>query len=374
MQSKEQKIEEVRKGIKDTEKKMLSAEISLGDKLFFNADPALLENNKAYKEAKSLNKEIDRFTEAINSITGNQERIKGLTTKKKEYTAEIDRLEKENHELYESVGKVFYNAFKTGDINENKYQEIFAPALSKEEKIAQVRDDLNDLEKTAKDKNFIKMVMDSGKKTVLLGNLSLQQKALLKDLQKAGERICQEGLVVEEKGVPLSSAVEPFLHNKGLIESLTEQKRLLEEEVELLNQQILDLSEGKKPSQRIEELEERIESLRKDLEIQYRSLTDFALKTLDKNLLSAFSYDMEELAALTESLDNQHKDLERLLAVAEIDRLDKKITDMNLRIRTLEDNIKRQQEEIKRHKREIAKAQKEKETLEPVAFPPQPEV
>lgn len=373
MQSKEQMIEEVRKAIKETEKQYGAAEAVLGSKLFSNADPALLESNKAYNDVKNLNREISQCTGTINLINSNQEKIKDFLNKKKEYSAEIEKLTKENYELYESIGKVFYNAYKSGDIDETKYSEIFTPVSTKEEKISQIRDELNELERSTKDKNFIKMVMDSGKKTVLLGNLSLQQKAMQKDLQKAGEKICLDGLVEAEKGIPLVSAVEPYLKNQETAASLTEQKRLVEGEIEKLNQKILELSEGSKSYAKIEELEAKIEDFRNTLEIQNRNLAQGAVKSLDRKLLSAFSTDLENLDSLKVTLDNQHRELDSLIAALEADRLERKINDMNLRIRSLEDNIKRQQEEIKRHKREISKAQKEMEALTANVSPPKPE-
>jgi hypothetical protein len=55
------------------------------------------------------------------------------------------------------------------------------------------------------------MVMDSGRRTLLQGNLAMQQRLFQKELQKAGQEICSSGLLDEEKGVALGAVARQFL-------------------------------------------------------------------------------------------------------------------------------------------------------------------
>ena len=369
MESKEKRVDQIRKNLKDLEIQRRNAQTFLGEKLFSHYDLSPLGQEKLLQGIKRLSREIEGINDTIKEIGEVQENIKILTERKKETVNEIELISKESHQLYENIGKQFFLAYKNGEIDQKSFNDIFSPALVKEERIIQVREDLHELEKTAKEKNFLKMVVDSGKKTVLLGNLSLHQKSLSKEFEKAGERICQEGLLENQKNSGLAAAVEPFLRNKQLINDLTAQKQALEGEVNSFSYRLSELADGKKASAKITELEEKKHRSRNELEEQFHDAAGHYINNPELISAPLVSEEMEKLSALKDSTDQQKKEYEQLTASLEIERLDKKMEDINLRIRTLEDNIKRQQEEIKRHKREITKAQKDKELLEPVAYP-----
>ncbi len=369
MDTKERRIEEIRRSILEYEKNLYTQTVALGEKLFKECDLSHIGSQGAVREAQGFSRELQGYREGIEEIRSSLQRLDAIQAKQREMDSEQDKIGKESEKLHLSIGTAFFASFKKGDIGQGKYKELFGPAMVKEERLLKIRQEIEEEDKGQKERGFLKLVMDSGKKSLLQGNAAMQQRLLQKELQRAGEMICDKGLVEEEKGVPLSAVSRQFLQNRERMDFLESQKTTLEEEYAGLSARLKELIGDRKAAVRIKELEAKIETTRRDLEKNLYAIGEKYLTAPEKVEASTLSGEVDSLNFLQESLSEKRKELERLLAMVEIERLDRKVEDLNLRIRTLEENIRRQQEEIKSHRKEVAKAVKERESLEAIAYP-----
>jgi hypothetical protein len=375
MDTKERRIEEVRRTIAEYEKSLQTQTTQLGCRLFADCDIAPRSLGGIVREAQGYTRDLEGYRASLAEIRGGLEKLDELHGRRRKIEAELDKIEKENAKLYLSIGTAFYSAYRNGEINQIRYKDLFGPAAAKEERLVKIQQDIAESEKSPKERaGFLKMVMDSGRRTLLQGNLAMQQRLFQKELQKAGQEICSSGLLDEEKGVALGAVARQFLENRELAVSLSSQKTSLDEEHAIISGKLRDLVGEKKPAVRIKELEAKTSATQKDLDRIFLAIGEKYLADPEKVNAPALSGDVDSIRYLHESVADKKKELERLLAMVEIDRLDRRVEELNLRIHSLEEAIKRQQEEIKGYRKEVSKSVKERDKLAAIAYPSDPHI
>ena len=317
-------------------------------------------------EMAGIDNEINKERERINNILNTVERSDEIEALRKSLNQKIRSIEKDNISNYETIGRASYEAFKDGELPEDKYADIFAEIVKLMLKIENAETEKASIEEGAADYGFLGKVKAGARGLYLKNTVSDYYNTLQRHYKKAGEKICHTDLVMNLEAESVKNAVKPVKANLEGIEKLEKEEEKLTSETEMLQGNLENLGVKNSAVRTVNEIEAAINELylkrrekqKEAGEVLFLNKKDELAKIAEiKNIFKDINRENDGIQAC-------RNDIQRLEADIEIERQNREINALNKKINGYEEKISNYNQEAEQLKAKIQQVEKNIKKLE----------
>jgi predicted nucleic acid-binding Zn-ribbon protein len=299
----------------------------------------------------------------LQTVAGSQELERQIRERKRR----ISELSEKNQEIFESIGRAAFKAYRRLGSQEERYRKLFDPLEGKERELSEVEKEYEAVQQHGREGKFFRIFRETGRSVYLKGLISLRRRAIGKAYYEAGKRFCGSPLREEMKGGGLQKALAPYEDNARQIGALSRELEKLAEEQEKKWSELKSLGAHRSHQKRVREIESEIRRIEEQLEDGFE-----ALGTLFRGARPAQIEDAEaagiasKIREIEQESKNKSKQIERLKAAMQIEALQGQLGSLSDRISKLEEEIEFRREEIQTLRTQIAEGESEIQRLQRV--------
>ncbi len=336
--------------IKDLEKKIHLAEsavrlhyVKIGEAAYEseNEKKEASTVSELMKQISDIDSKINSERERITNILNTVERSDEIDVLRKSLKNKIRSIEKDNVSNYETIGRAAYEAFKDGDLQSDKYADLFVAIVRSMSKINEAESEQKEIEDNEKAGNFFKRVKDKFRRVYLKKSVSAHYMQLKGHYKKAGENICGSDIITSLETESVENAVKPFKENLQGIEKLEKEELELNSENEKLQNDLKGFGVGANAVKTVNEIESNInllynnstEAKREAGEVLYNNKNDVLAKTPKIREL------IKEVRKEKDSVISCEKEIKKIEIEIEIDIQKTEKEELNKKISSCEDKI-----------------------------------
>ena len=236
MESKERQIKDLKKKIELSESAINVHYEHIGE-VSFAAETEKKEASSAaalLREIAEIDADVNSERTRINEILNAVERADEIEALRKSLIQKMKSIEKDNISNYETIGRASFEAYKAGELPEDKYSDIFSEIVKMITKINDAEVEKSRIEDENKTAGFLGRVKSGARIVYLKSAVNGYYNNLQRQYKKAGERICHSELIMTLETASVENAVKPVKENLEGIEKLEKEEEKLNSETEKL--------------------------------------------------------------------------------------------------------------------------------------------
>jgi len=322
----------------------------------------------AYKKIVDSNRELPEHRQRISRVVRNTARHNEISKLVKESKEELKTLEKESSTICRDIGEAAYLSFKKTPDPGEYYLELFSDLAAHDQAIEKIADELDQQHYNKRTRPILKKLMDKGRAALLSSSKSAKMMALPGLYRKAGQKLCESGLGEEAADKTFTRLMAPYLKNRRQAGKIESRNQEFLAEQERLWQELKALGAEKRHQKLVKELEKTTRHIEEKLEQFHTELGKLYCKDHPPSVVSDeyIEESLKKLDRLDKEKNSSKKQIRRLNAALEIERIDEGVNSKKSRIETLDAEIRDRSEQVKELAAGIENLAKEKKTLEKV--------
>lgn len=322
----------------------------------------------AYKKIVDLNKELPEHRQRISKVVRNTARHNEISKLLKDSREELKTLEKDSGTICRDIGEAAYLSFKKIPDPGEYYLELFSDLVAHDQVIEKIEDELDQHHYNKRTRPILKKLMDKGRVALLSSSKSAKMMAFPGLYRKAGEKLCESKPSEESADKTFIPLMEPYLKNRRQAGKIESRNQELLADQERLWQELKALGAEKKHQKLVKELEKATRHIEEKLEQFHAELGKLYCKDHPSSVVGNgyMEESLKKLERLGKEKSSTKKQIKRLNAALEIERIDEEANSKKSRIETLETEIRDRSEQVKELTTGIENLEKEKKTLEKV--------
>ncbi|MBI9105884.1 MAG: hypothetical protein JEZ04_04010 [Spirochaetales bacterium] len=373
MDNKEREIKELNKKIGTSNTVILKLQEDLGEIAFADDSEKKGESlaNEKLKEIEAIDKKISEEHNRIQEILNAVERADEIEALRKSLNDKIRSIEQDNMSNYETIGRAGYEAYKHGELPEERYAEFFEEVVKLKLHIEELELEKSRLEDSINSLTLFKRVKAGARTLYLKNSISGNYRLLQKDYKKSGEKLCHSELVMNLEAESVEHAMKPFKENLAGLEKLEKESIALSSENEQLKGSLEGLGAGANAVRTVSQIEKDVNDyyylrkgkLREIGELLFLNQKDPVVKSPKaKNIL-------KDIEKENVSINEYQNEISRYEAEMEIERQNREIEQLNKKINGYEEKIQTYSQEADQLKERISNAVEDIKKLEGTAKP-----
>ena len=195
--------------------------------------------------AAAIDIEVENEHKRISDILSAVERTDEIDALRKNLKEKIRSIEKDNMSNYETIGRASFEAYKEGELPQDKYSEVFTEIVKLRLRIDEYESELKRLDAAVGSRKLMEKFRDGTRRLYLKNSMAGSYKTLQRQYKKAGEKICHSELVMNLEAESVENALKPFRVNMKGIEKLEKEHEKLSSENEKLRGNLEGLGAGR---------------------------------------------------------------------------------------------------------------------------------
>lgn len=296
------------------------------------------ELEEGYRRVGQLRKELPEQRRQARNIVKLVERHRAKQTKLTECRRRIADLDKQNEGVCEQIGRAAYAAYRNIPSGQEEFGRFFSRLEVLDSELQQGRSMIANLENRKKRGPLVARAGMRGRIAYLKGALALKNRSMDSSFKRTGKEICESELMGRIKDEHFTKAIKPFMENKKQIQTLKEEKELLQSQQEEIWAELKKLGAEKSHEKKVRELEKVIaetESRLKEsclsLGLQYRKkpVTGLAGNEEINTLLEEIRNAEKAMAADRKQIHRLESDLQAEEITREMEKIREKIESLN---------------------------------------------
>lgn len=365
MNEREKLIGEYNRKIRDTEAAMRKSLEELGARLVEEPAEPTPEYAELRTKALEARAELEAAKKAAEEIKLTLERKGAIRYQLRQLDEQLQRLERENADEYQSLGETVYQAYNSGAVSGEGLSAVFTELIKQIVELRKLDRELEESRAALKDKAFLEKVVDQGRIAVLSGSKAVKERNLDREYWKAGKELCESGLLAGLEYEPVRTAADRCVANMAKITELKTLSASLSDEDAALTASLAELQAGKTPQRRLAELDRTIHELSESMK---KPLADAAETYLSGRIPEAAAD--EEIVRITAEVQARRAEIqeyrtgiERQRALMRAEALTFELAEMGRKAATFEEQSRRYGQEAERLRAEIAAKEAERARL-----------
>jgi chromosome segregation ATPase len=299
----------------------------------------------------------------LQTVAGNEELERQIRDRKRL----IAELADKNQEICETIGRSAYEAYKTLDLPEQQYQELFEALGRQENELAELRAENERLQADGREGKFFRIFRETGRSVYLKGLLSLRSRAAAKAYREAGRTLCAPKLREQLKRGGLQEALRPYEDNEKKISALKHELDALLRDQEKKWSELKNLGAHRSHQKRVREIESEIRHIEDQLQDVFEGLGtlyqgDRSVQVEDAEISAI----VRQIREVEQENQKKKKQIEKLNAAIRIEALAAKLGNFAERITGLEGEIESRKKEIETLRAQVGEGEKEIQRLQRV--------
>lgn len=350
MDARRKEIEHLESEIRRLEQQITQECIEIGRRVASLERPAARHEElvKYLHSVEGLRRSIDGFRADIERIRSLSRQIEALARDIDENARRRDQILRERQARFVEVGAGAFALFKTlPEPAREPYRAVFEDLLRLDLDVEQRHEELKALEAEEAAKGFFERLKLKARKVVLRGEISRLDREKTGAYEVAGSRIADTDFSRFAEG-PLRQIFDALHERRREAESLAADSDRKVEQIEACRQELKRREADGRPEEQVREIERRIESMTRELEVMYCWIGQLYLerdlrREVDDAALSA---KYEIVAGLRESIRKKRQQIDRLKAEAEIEEILRQEKEKRARRRQLEEEMRVKERQI----------------------------
>jgi polyhydroxyalkanoate synthesis regulator phasin/uncharacterized protein YukE len=338
-----QKLEEALTGLLRT-----IGEFAYANAASLSVDP----EDPALAAVRDAEEQLSGIEGRLSQLAAIERRQAGLKQEIANARSRVQAIEEEMGPLYQEIGRSAFSVYQDNPFIDPAYAELFQELQREVAALEEVEQELGEEERDIEEKPFLDRMLARGKVTWLKTRKQSREHSLEKHFRKVGKKIVETDFadVVEDPG--LNAATRPYENQRQRIETLKEQVRTLEADLEHHRE---DLREGEASESSPTSLERQKADLEANLAEAQRNLGKRFLRAVKKDAVpDAIKEEAEAARRLDREIAGKVRDEKRLYQALRRKELEKKAEALDRQIRNLRGQAADLEEERERVTEEIA--------------------
>jgi chromosome segregation ATPase len=298
----------------------------------------------------------------LQAAAGNEELEKQIRDRKRR----IAELAEKNQEICETIGRAAYEAYKTLDLPELQYQELFEALDRQENELAELQAEYERLQTHGREGKFFRIFRETGRSVYLKGLLSLRRRTVAKAYRDVGMTLCASHLREELKRGGLQQALAPYEVNEKKISTLKRELDALLRDQEKKWSDLKTLGAHRSHQKRVREIESEIQRIEDQLQDVFQGLGTLFHSASVRSEDVEISGIMRQIKEVEQDNQKKKKQIERLNAAIQIEILTAQLGNLSERINRFEGEIESRGREIETLRAQIGEGEKEIQRLQRV--------
>lgn len=245
----------------------------------------------------------------------------------------VQAIEEEMAPLYQEIGRSAFSVFQDNPFIDPAYAELFQELRREADALEEVEQELGEEERDIEEKPFLDRMLARGKVTWLKTRKQSREHSLEKHFRRVGKKIVDTDFadVVEDPG--LNAATRPYENQRQRIETLKEQVRTLEADLEHHRE---ELREGEATEISPSSLEKQRAFLEESLNEAQHNLGRRFLRAVKKDAVpEAIKEEAEAARRLDREIAGKVREEKRLARALRRQELEEKAEAVDRQIRDL---------------------------------------
>ncbi len=289
-------------------------------------DPTLAAVLDAEKRLSGIEGRLSQLAEIERRQAGIKQEIANARSR-------VQAIDEEMAPLYQDIGRSAFSVYQDNPFIDPAYAELFQELEREVGALEEVEQELGEEERDIEEKPFLDRMLARGKVTWLKSRKQSREHSLEKHFRKVGKKIVETDFadVVEDPG--LNAATRPYENQRQRIDTLKEQVRALEADLEHHQE---ESREGDAGESSPTSLERQKASLEANLAEAQRNLGRRILRTVKKDAIpEAIKEETEAARRLDREIAGKVREENRLNRARRRSELEKKAEALDRQVREL---------------------------------------
>ncbi len=343
MENKEREIKDLEKKIKDAEKALGRLFVKAGEAASLQKEETLNASaaSELLKKIEDLVKSTDSERIRIQDILATVERTDEIDALRSSLTSKIRSIEKDNISNYETIGRASYEAYKSGELPEEKYADIFMEIVKTIVKIDNYESEQQRLTEQEKAAKLVDRLRNKARSLYLKNLISGHYNQLQRQYKRAGEKICHSELVMNLEAESVENALGSFRANMAGIEQLEKEDQALNSETEKLRGNLEGLGVQNGALKTVEKIETHINEMYEEGRRLRAEIGEMVSSNRKDPLAKAAGVKavLKEIDSEKKVIEDSRKEIIRLESEIEIEQKNQEIEALNKKINGYKEKI-----------------------------------